>query len=79
MKIKVLFFASFREMVGSSSVEVEVAEDATTTTVFAGLCEQYPQFRLGSMTMAVNKLYITDEVRLKEGDELALLPPISGG
>jgi molybdopterin converting factor subunit 1 len=79
MKIKVLFFASFREIVGSSSVELDVADGATTTAVFAGLCDQYPQFRLGTMAMAVNKAYISDEVRLKEGDELALLPPISGG
>jgi molybdopterin converting factor subunit 1 len=79
MRIKVLFFASFREIVGTNSMELELADGATTANVFATICEKYPLLQQGSVAIAVNKSYITDTVKLKDGDEVALLPPISGG
>lgn len=79
MRIKVLFFASFREIVGTNSLELDVDDGETTANIFATLCEQYPLLQQGSVAMAVNKTYITDATQLKDGDELALLPPISGG
>lgn len=81
MEVKVLFFASFREIVGSSSLQLTVAESSTTTTVFEQLCESYPQLKYGAdqISVAVNKVYISEQVKLKDGDEVAFLPPISGG
>jgi molybdopterin converting factor subunit 1 len=79
MRIKVLFFASFREIVGTNSMELELDDGGTTANVFATICEQYPLLQQGSVAIAVNKSYITDTVKLKDGDEVALLPPISGG
>ena len=58
---------------------IDVAEGGTTSTLFADLCIQYPSLRQGSMAIAVNKTYVTNDVILKDGDEVALLPPISGG
>ena len=74
-----LFFASLREIVGSNSVELDLFDGATTATIFATLCGQYPLLQQGSVAIAVNKSYITDTIKLKDGDEVALLPPISGG
>ena len=79
MRIKVLFFASLKELIGISSMAIDVAEGGTTSTLFADLCIQYPSLRQGSMAIAVNKTYVTNDVILKDGDEVALLPPISGG
>ena len=79
MQIKVLFFASLKELIGISTLSIDLAEGGTTSTLFAKLCDQYPSLRQGSMAIAVNKIYVTDEVLLKDGDEVALLPPISGG
>ena len=81
MEVKILFFASFRDIVGSSSLQLAILESTTTTTVFEQLCQSYPQLKEGAdqISVAVNKVYITAPVTLKDGDEVAFLPPISGG
>jgi molybdopterin converting factor subunit 1 len=81
MKIKVLFFASFREIVGSSSLNMTVDDSCTTLTLFETLCEMHPQLKLGAdqVSVAVNKNYVSSTLSLKDGDEVAFLPPISGG
>ena len=81
MRIKVLFFASCREISGVTSADVHLGETATTTDLMTELIELYPALsqREGDLKLAVNQAYITTETNLKEGDEVALLPPISGG
>lgn len=81
MEIKVLFFASFRETVGASSVLLTIEEGESTTDIFNQLCEAHPQLKQGAdqISVAVNKAYITAPQQLKHGDEVAFLPPISGG
>ena len=81
MEVKILFFASFRDIVGSSSLQLAILESTTTTTVFEQQCQSYPQLKEGAdqISVAVNKVYITAPVTLKDGDEVAFLPPISGG
>ena len=81
MHIKVMLFASFREIVGSSSLLLTVEAGSTTSTIFEQLCESYPPLRDGAdqISVAVNKAYITEPLTLKDGDEVAFLPPISGG
>ena len=81
MKIRVLFFASFREIVGSASLSLTVDEKCTTQSLFELLCEMHPQLRLGAdqVSVAVNKNYVSAASPLNDGDEVAFLPPISGG
>mmetsp|Transcript_34845 Transcript_34845/g.33146 ORF Transcript_34845/g.33146 Transcript_34845/m.33146 type:complete len:82 (+) Transcript_34845:178-423(+) len=81
MKVKVLFFASFREIVGSSLLELTIDEGSTTVNLFSILCEMHPPLSLGAdqVSIAVNKAYTSGPVVLKESDEVAFLPPISGG
>lgn len=61
MKVKVLFFASFREIVGSSSLELTIDDGSTTVKLFSALCEMHPQLSLGAdqVSIAVNKAYIS--------------------
>ena len=81
MKIRVRLFASFREAVGGGTLSWDAPEGATVSEVVAALRETYP--RLGPASekalLAVNQEYVGGEYRLRDGDELALIPPVSGG
>jgi molybdopterin converting factor subunit 1 len=89
MLVKVLFFASARDATGGIKEipEFEIlptqAEEAVTTKhLIAKLEELYPalNFERDQIAIAVNQAYVTGaETVLKQGDEVALLPPISGG
>jgi MoaE-MoaD fusion protein len=82
MTVRVRLFAVLREWAGSESVEIELAEGATVADALAELSrvsllaeglDRMP------VRMAVNRVYASSETRLAPGDELALIPPISGG
>jgi molybdopterin converting factor subunit 1 len=81
MKITVKFFASYRDIAGRSEETQVMSEGATVSVLLLLLKEKYP--KLGSLSdniiVSVNKKYAREEVALKEGDEVALLPPVSGG
>jgi molybdopterin synthase catalytic subunit len=83
MTVTVRLFAMLRERVGSDSVEVEVPDDATVDDALAALAASVPA--LGDLLdrlpvrMAVNRDYAEPGTRLTAGDELALVPPVSGG
>ena len=81
MKIEVLFFASCREKCGTSKIRLDLDEGATTATLLSSLITSYPDLADGAaeLKLAVNKKYITETKSLRDGDEVALLPPISGG
>jgi molybdopterin converting factor subunit 1 len=81
MKVRVLFFASCREKSGTNAIELELEDGATTTTLMTHLLARYPELAAGAseLKLAINKKYITVATRLSDGDEIALLPPISGG
>jgi len=81
IKITVLLFGQAREMVGESTVEVEVGEPATVESAFAVLKARHPKLAQmeRSLLFAVNEEYAAREDRLSENDRLAVLPPVSGG
>lgn len=81
MEVKVLFFASIRELAGVKDATFALEEGSTTAHLKEQILAQFPQLRsaLDTITMAVNKAYVLHAVPLKSGDEVALLPPISGG
>ena len=81
MKVHVLFFGVLKEVAGCSSETVELPEDSSARSVLAKLVETYPRIResLGSIAIAVNQQYCGPDTKLRDGDEIALLPPVSGG
>lgn len=86
MKLKVLYFASAREEVGCREEEVSVSPEQPAGTVTLGalrraLCAKHPHAAatIGAITLARNLEYSSDDVELQDGDEVALIPPISGG
>lgn len=81
VKIRVLFFGAARDAVDANQLELSVDSPATVSSAFQKLSERFSQLqRFGrSLLFAVNHEYATAETPLKENDELAMFPPVSGG
>jgi len=80
MKVSILAFGIAKDIVGSKQFELEVADDASVKTLKETLGEKYPEFKaLRSFAVAVNSEYGEDDLLLKGYEELAIIPPVSGG
>ena len=81
MRVTVRLFARLRDLVGAGELVREVAEDATVQRVWDDLCAAYPAIApyAASMSCAVNADYARLTTTLSDGDEIAFLPPVSGG
>lgn len=82
MKVTVKLFASYRDAIGKDQVELEVDDPASVATVLTRLKELFPKLseRLGvNMLIALNAEYASIKSPVKDGDEMALFPPVSGG
>jgi molybdopterin converting factor subunit 1 len=83
MVLQVRLFAVLRERAGRDSLEVEVAEGATVADALRALGEASEPLAAAleamPVVMAVNRSYVGTEATLSAGDELALIPPVSGG
>ena len=81
MRARVLFFGMLRDIVGMSREDAEFPEGADLRFVFAAYAARFP--RLGdlarSIVMARNQEFADPATKLAEGDEVAFLPPVSGG
>lgn len=81
MLVRVLFFGILRELAGKPTEEIELPEGASTRDLLARYEAQIPRFKesLSSIALAVNQQYAGPETKLSANDEVALLPPVSGG
>lgn len=83
MRVRVLYFAASREAAGSPEESLELPPGATTAQLLAELRARHPALEsvLRACVFAVNHEYVQIEqsVDLKEGDEVAIIPPLSGG
>jgi molybdopterin converting factor subunit 1 len=81
MIVRLRFFASLRERLRRSEAEWTLADGATVNDLWAGLCAAHPQLAdIGaSISFAVNREYVDRDHRLSDNDEVALIPPVSGG
>jgi molybdopterin converting factor subunit 1 len=80
MKINVLAFGIAREICGASSFEFEVPEPCDTASLQILLMGKYSGLNhLKSYLLAVNEAYAHENIMLAPGDEIAILPPVSGG
>jgi len=81
MRVAVLLFGSLREAAGAKELSVELPAGASVADLRALLAESQPAFaEPGSrLRVAVNRRFSTDTAALAEGDEVAFLPPVSGG
>jgi molybdopterin converting factor subunit 1 len=74
-------FASLNEVLGAEEVSVEVPEGATVSDLLTELVRRYPELdaRLSATAVAVNRRLAAEDDPVGPDDEIALLPPVSGG
>lgn len=80
MRIRTLLFATYRDLAGTESLDVDLPAGATAADLVARLRDQEG---LGVIpaepALAVNQVYAPLSTGLRDGDEVALLPPVAGG
>ena len=78
MNVKVRFFASMRDRMGRAEDEVSVSGDSVTVSdVWAQVASGQPM--PDSTLIAINMEYTDSEALVKDGDEVAFFPPVTGG
>ncbi len=81
MRVTVRLFARLREIAGTGELQRDIAEPASAETVWHALAAQFPalpEYR-PVISCAVNAEYARFDTPLRDGDEVAFLPPVSGG
>jgi molybdopterin converting factor subunit 1 len=81
MRVTVRLFARLRDLAGSGEMVREVPGPATVHTVWRNLVDEMPSLRdyEKTMSVAVNADYSRMSAPVQDGDEVAFLPPVSGG
>ena len=84
VSVNVLFFAKSRELVGQSEAVFSTASQQTLTQLLDALLSKYPQLQpiRDNFVLAHNQEYINileEVLNLQTGDEIAIIPPLSGG
>jgi molybdopterin synthase sulfur carrier subunit len=80
MKIKVLAFGIAKDILGGSTLTIEMQEQPTADGLKKHLCGLYPDFEhLASLSIAVNAEYADGDQLINAGDEVVIIPPVSGG
>lgn len=81
MEVRVRCFAAVREIVGVSELHIDLPEGSTLLHLIRQLQGQFPRLQAlsGSLLFSVNREYASPDTRLAAGDEVAFIPPVSGG
>lgn len=80
MRVRVRLFASYAEAFGREEIPVELAEGASVADCLAAIRSEPAAARVPpSPLVAVNLRYARLETTLRDGDEVALIPPVAGG
>lgn len=80
MELSILAFGIAKDIVGTDRLSMEIEEGADTCALKKKLEAVYPAFtRLKSYMLAVNREYAPDTLPLSPRDEIAIIPPVSGG
>jgi molybdopterin converting factor subunit 1 len=81
MRVRVLYFAVFRERLGTDEEALALADGASVEAAITTLAARHPDIAKlrGRFRVAVNQDFVDDAHVLHDGDELALIPPVAGG
>ena len=81
MCVKVLFFGMLKDIVGRSEEQIELADGARLDAVFGHYAREFPRLAEfeSSIVLACNQQFCDRAAPVREGDEIAFLPPVSGG
>jgi molybdopterin synthase catalytic subunit len=81
MRVRLLFFATLKDIAGSRELQLEVPAGSTVGDVWSELERTYPRMESyrSIVLAALNEEYVDRGASIADGDELALFPPVSGG
>jgi len=80
MKISILLFGVSKDIVGDRVLSLDMRQNATVSDLKSEILSKYPAFEdLASLAIAVNNDYARDQLVIQSNDEIALIPPVSGG
>lgn len=81
MQVTVRLFASHREAAKRDTLVIALPDGATVRDAFGQACASHPEIAgaASSVAFAVNREHVPPETPLRDGDELAILPPVAGG
>ncbi|MEP2771024.1 MAG: MoaD/ThiS family protein [Fulvivirga sp.] len=80
MTIDILLFGITKDIIGSERYALELEGDVTVARLKEALTSEFPQLtKLKSLLVAVNNKYGQPETNISSKDEIALIPPVSGG
>jgi len=80
MEIRVLAFGIVKDIFEGSEKNISLPAGATVAELRAALKQNFPELEnLRSWMIAVNNTYADDGLPVREGDEVAIIPPVSGG
>lgn len=80
MTIHIKAFGVSKDILGASSLDLDIPQNTNVNTLLNLLKTKYPKFsELQSLHIAVNEDYAESDIILKSNDEIALIPPVSGG
>jgi sulfur-carrier protein len=78
MQVSVKYFASLREVMGEASSSIDIEEGVSVSSLWETLIEK-KNVEFDNVMMAVNMEYVKPGHQLKEKDEVAFFPPVTGG
>ena len=81
VRIRILYFATVRDATGIKMESIDLSKDTTISEMLSKISMIYPKLKhiLNNIQISVNYRIVDFNTVLKDGDEVALLPPISGG
>ena len=84
MTVKIVFFASLREELGVNSVDLQISDSSSVSSLISQLADQHSAEWLAILTavnirIAVNQNIISEDIGVIDGDEVAFFPPVTGG
>ena len=81
MQITVKLFAILRDRARTSEIALELPRGSATSVALESIATKFPSIKdlLPRAAVAINREYASRETTLNDGDELALIPPVSGG
>ncbi|MEZ5017548.1 MAG: MoaD/ThiS family protein [Flavipsychrobacter sp.] len=80
MEVTILAFGIAKDIFGGSEISIDIEGEGSVKKLKATLEQQYPQLKeLASYMVAVNDEYADDSLSITINDEIALIPPVSGG
>ena len=78
MNVSVKYFASLRELMGESSVFIDIDKESSVDDVWR-LVTKHKKIEIDNIMATVNMEYVKSSYVIRDGDEIAFFPPVTGG